>query len=294
MLQALALQEFVFRLQFGEPLGQLFLNGLGGALHPTGGGDVVAGRINGDFVQPAHHLAPERVDLGNCIDRIAEEFDSDRPALLIGRKDLDHIAPHPKRAAMKIKVVALVLNIDQLTEQRVPVHLAALFDKEDEIKIGFGRPQPIDARDAGNDDGIAPFQQRLGGGVAHLVDFLVNRGVFLHIGIALGDVGFGLVVIVITDEVAHRIVREDVLEFIIELGRQGFIGRHHQCRPVQPCNDMGHGKGFARAGHTEQNLMGQSVLQALGKLIDGLGLVALGLKVRDEFESGVSGHVGAS
>ena len=118
----------------------------------------MAGRINGDFIQPAQHLAPERIDLGNGIDGIAKEFNPNRPALLIGRKDLDHIAPDPKRAAMKIKVVTLVLNIDQLAEQRVPVHLAAFFDKEDEIKIGLGRPEPIDARDAGNDDGITPFQ----------------------------------------------------------------------------------------------------------------------------------------
>ena len=117
----------------------------------------MAGRINGDFIQPTQHFAPERVDLGNGLNRIAEEFNPDRPALLIGRKDLDHIAPDPKRAAMKIKVVTLVLNIDQLAEQRVPVHLAALFDKEDEIKIGLGRPEPIDARNTGDDNGIAPL-----------------------------------------------------------------------------------------------------------------------------------------
>ena len=115
--------------------------------------------------------------------------------------------------------------------------------------------------------------------MTHLVDFFVNRGVLLHIGIALGDVGFGLVVIVITDEVADRVVREEFLEFIVELGRQGFIGRHHQRRSVQPRNDMRHGKGFARTGHAQQHLMWQPVLHALGELIDRLGLVALGLKV---------------
>ena len=157
LLQALAFEEFVFLLQLFEPLCQLLLDGLCGALQPTGGGDIVAGRINGDFIQPTQHLAPERVDLGNRINRIAKELDPYRPALLIGRKDLDHIAPDPKRATMKIKVVTLVLNIDQLAEQRVAVHLAALFDKEDEIKIRFGRPESIDTRDAGDDNRIAPL-----------------------------------------------------------------------------------------------------------------------------------------
>ncbi len=57
---------------------------------------------------------------------------------------------------------------------------------------------------------------------------------------------------------------------------------------------MRHGKGFARAGDAQQNLPIQTVLQALGELINRLGLVTLGLKVRDEFEGGVGGHVGAS
>src|SRR5689334_24968221 len=51
------------------------------------------------------------------------------------------------------------------------------------------------------------------------IDVLVDGGIFFDVDVALRNVRFGLVVVVIADEVVHRVVREERLEFLVELGR---------------------------------------------------------------------------
>ena len=52
----------------------------------------------------------------------------------------------------------------------------------------------------------------------------------------------------------------------------------HQRRPPELRDDVGHGEGLARAGHAQQGLVRQAVLDALDQLGDGLRLVAGGLR----------------
>ena len=49
--------------------------------------------------------------------------------------------------------------------------------------------------------------------MAHLVDGVVDGGILFYIGIRLRDIGLGLIVIVITDEILYRIVGKEFLEF---------------------------------------------------------------------------------
>ena len=56
---------------------------------------------------------------------------------------------------------------------------------------------------------------------------------FSMIGVGRGDVGLGLVVVVVADEVLHRVLREELLELAVELGRQGLVGGDDQGRAVQ-------------------------------------------------------------
>jgi len=48
--------------------------------------------------------------------------------------------------------------------------------------------------------------------VAHPVDLLVDRAVFFYVGVGARDVGLGLVVVVVADEILDRIVGEEGLE----------------------------------------------------------------------------------
>ena len=61
---------------------------------------------------------------------------------------------------------------------------------------------------------IAALEEGAGGGMAQLIYLVVDIGVFLDIGSVLGHIGFGLVVIVIADEVLHGVIGEELLELL--------------------------------------------------------------------------------
>ena len=80
-------------------------------------------------------------------------------------------------------------------------------------RIGLDRADAVDAADRGDDDHVVAFQQGPRGAVAHAVDGLVDLRFLFDIGIAARHIGLGLVVIVIADEIFHRIFGKEALEF---------------------------------------------------------------------------------
>ncbi len=93
--------------------------------------------------------------------------------------------------------------------------------------------------------------------MAQLVDFLIDGSVLFNIGVGMGNVGFRLVIIIVTDEIFHRILREEFFEFAAELGRQGLVMGNDQGGPLHLGDDIGNGKGLAGAGNAKQGLMAQ-------------------------------------
>jgi len=128
-------------------------------------------------------------------------------------------------------------------------------------------------------------KQRLGRGQTHLLDVIVDRGVLLDVGIRGHHVGLGLVVIVVADEVFHRVVREELAELAVELRGQRLVRRHHDGRSLDALDHVRDGEGLARPGDAEQGLRGQSGLEAGGQALDRLRLVAGGPVGCDEPEA---------
>jgi hypothetical protein len=116
--------------------------------------------------------------------------------------------------------------------------LAALLQAEDHRRIGLDRADAVEAGDRGDDDHVVALQQRPGGRVAHPVDRLVHRAFLLDVGVGARDVGFGLVVIVVADEIFDRIVGEEALELAVELRGQDLVGRQDQRRALQRLDDL--------------------------------------------------------
>ena len=98
----------------------------------------------------------------------------------------------------------------------------------------------------GDDDDVAPLEDRPGRRVAHPVDLLVQRQFLLDIGVGARDVGFRLVVVVIGDEILDRVLREEALHLAIELRRQRLVRRQDDRRAAGARDDMRHRKGLAR------------------------------------------------
>ena len=68
-----------------------------------------------------------------------------------------------------------------------------------------------------------PLDERAGGAEAHLFDLVVDGQIFFDVGVGAGDIGFGLIVVVVGDEIFDGIVGKKAFEFLIELGGQSFI-----------------------------------------------------------------------
>ena len=119
----------------------------------------------------------------------------------------------------------------------------------------------------------------------HAVDLLVDRGFLLDIGVGARDVGFGLVVVVVGDEIFDRVVGEERLELAVELRGQRLVRRQDQRRALRRLDHLGHGEGFARSRHAKKNLRAVVALDAFDQFADRLGLVALRLELGldDEF-----------
>ena len=62
------------------------------------------------------------------------------------------------------------------------------------------------------------------GRMAQLIDLVVDLGILFDVGIARGDIGLGLVVVVIGNKVLDGVLGKEFLELGVELSRQGLIG----------------------------------------------------------------------
>jgi len=69
-------------------------------------------------------------------------------------------------------------------------------------------------------------------------------------------------------------VREERLEFTIQLRGQRLVRRHDQRRLLHVLDDVGDGVGLARTGHAQQRLLGDARFEIIGQLRDRVGLVA--------------------
>ena len=74
---------------------------------------------------------------------------------------------------------------------------------------------------------------------------VIDRGVFLYIEIPRRHVRLRLVVVVVRHEVLHRVFREEIPEFGVELRRERFIRRHHERRHPGARNDVRHREGLS-------------------------------------------------
>ena len=114
-----------------------------------------------------------------------------------------------------------------------------------------------------------------------LVELVVDGRFLLDVEVGGRNIGLGLVIVVIGNEVLDRVVREEALEFVVELRGQSFVVRHDQRRAVGGLDHFGGGEGLARSGDAQQDLVLLAIEDAAGEGFDGLRLVALGLVVAD-------------
>ncbi len=290
LVQPLRLEKLALRFQPRSVPRELLFDRLDSFLRPIARRDEVRFRIDGDLVVAAQRLARQRIERRELVHLVPEEPDP-QPLLLVRQIDLDDVSAHAKRAATELGVVALVLNLHQLAEHLLAADPLPALERQQHAVIGFGRAEAVDARHAGDDDDIAALEQRPRRGQPHAVDFVVDRRFLLDVRVGRRHVGFGLVVVVVADEVLDGVLWKEPAEFLKELSRQRLVVHHHQRRAVDAGDGLRHRKRLARAGHAEQHLVRIASLQSLHELADGTRLIARQIELGHQGEAVVQrGH----
>ena len=282
-LQALRLHHAVGGAQLGQPILELLTDGGGGGADALLRGDEVLGRIDGAVVQIGQSGAVQRIDAADPLHLIAEELDADR-LLRVGGEYLQHVAAHAEGGAVEHGVVALVLHRHQTAQQRSQVEGVAEPHLQAHLTKVARTAQAVDARHGRHHDRIAPLDQRGGRRQAHALDLVVDRGVLLYVEVARGDVRLRLVVVVVGDEVLHRVVGKEVLELAKELRGQRLVVRQHQRGPLAGLHDLGHGEGLARSGDPLQGVKPPVAGQPRDDRFGGVPLIAGRLERRVDGE----------
>ena len=272
LLEAVRLELLAVLLEVGDLVAHLALDLVDGALHRLLLDDVVARRPDGDVVDHIEDLARQRVEVLDRLDLVAEELDPVR-GLGIRREDLEHLSAGAERAARQVLVVPPVLHPDQLAEDVLAVDPVPHLEELHLLAVEVRRADPVDAGDRGDNDHVVAREQRGRRGVAEPVDLIVDRGVLLDVEVLRRDVGLGLVVVVVADEVLDGVVREELPELVAELRRQRLVVRDHQRRALDPLDRRRHREGLAGAGRAKQRLDPLLRAEPLGQTVDGLRLV---------------------
>ncbi len=237
---------------------------------------VVRGRPDRDVLEVVHdQLARQRVEVLEPLDLVAEQQRAER-GLRVGGEDLERVAAHAERAAPERGVVAVVLEVDELAQQLVAVHVTALEQDLAVVVVRLRRAEAEDRRHRGDDHHVAPREQRRRGGVAQPVDLLVDRRVLLDVEVLARDVGLGLVVVVVRDEVLDGVGREVRPELVAELGRERLVVGEHERRPLEPLDRGRHRHRLAGAGGAQQRHPARARLDALDDPVDRLRLIGCG------------------
>ena len=235
-------------------------------------GDVLRRREDGDRVELREDLAGERVEVGDLLDLVAEHRDA-IGGLGVRRLDLDHVALDPEAPAAEQRVVADVLDVDQLPQHHVAIGLLADGEEDDALLVLLRRAEAVDARDGRDDHGVAAREQVRRGGVAEPVDVVVPGRVLLDVEVGLRDVRLRLVVVVVGDEVLDGVRREELAELVAELRGQRLVVRDHERRLLRLLDDPGHRRGLAGAGGAEQGLVALARQEGARELLDRARLV---------------------
>ena len=285
-LETLGFERFALLFEERDLRHQIVLDLMNGQVLAFFGGHEEVGGVDLVLVERTEAGSRQTVHLFDAVDLVAPEIDAQH-VVGIGQKDVDRVTFHAEVAARRGNVVAGVERIDESAQEHVHRDGLPRAQQDDILIEGGGIAHTVDATHRRNDHHVfASGEERGGGGESELVEVVVDGQVFLDVRVGRGDVGFGLVVVVVRHVILHRVVGEKAFHLGVELGGQRFVVRKNEGGAPDFGDDVGDGEGLARAGHTEQHLCFFAVAEALGELADGFGLVAHGFVGRGELKFG--------
>ena len=231
------------------------------------------------------YLSGDHIDFGNTVDLIAEKLNADCCFTSIGWKNLHYIPAHTEFVSDEIDIIALILQFDQFFGQFIALLLHSGTQRDYHVAVIDWVTQRIDAGNTGNDDDIPAFGQCRSSRMSELLDLIIDCTVLFDIGIGIRDIGLRLIIVVVRDEVFHRIIWKKRLKLRAKLCCQRLVVCQNQSWTIYCFDNIGHGKSFTRTGNTQQCLFLVSMKNTLCQLLDCLRLVSSRLIGRYQLKS---------
>ena len=177
----------------------------------------------------------------------------------------------------------------KVTQNLVAVVDVAFFNADHQIEVFARATQTVNTAYGCNDNHITAGEEIGRCAQAELVDFVVDARIFFDERVRVRNVGFGLEIVVIADKVFDRVVREERLEFLIELGSERLVVRKDERWLADVLDDVCHRERFAGTRYAEERLESFAVLESFGQFFNGFWLVACGSVRTHEVEVRTSG-----
>jgi hypothetical protein len=133
--------------------------------------------------------------------------------------------------------------------------------------------ETIDRGNGGDDDRVRPLEECLGCRQAHLLDVLVSRSILLDVGVGGRHIRFGLVIVVVGNEILDRVAREERTKLTVQLCGKGLVVREDHGGTLHPLDDLGGCHGLPASRHPEERLVRKALIYSLDEPLDRLGLI---------------------
>ena len=169
----------------------------------------MAGGIDGHVVNIPLRDAGNGVDLADPVHLVSEKLHPDGTSRPVGGIDFQRVPPKAELVPGGVQIVPLIADFRQLFQHIVQRVLLPHPQGNDHALIIDGVAQTVQAADRGDHDHVPPLKQRGSRRVTETVDLLVYGSVLFNVGVRVGDVRLGLIVIIVGNEVFHRVFREN-------------------------------------------------------------------------------------
>ena len=154
-LKTLRLEQLPFRFELLQTIIQLVTDGQHSVVKLCSFGHIMRCGPNRHNLIRGELFARHEVEFDDALDLVAPHLHPNW-IIRIWREYVERIAAHAERSPLEFVIVTVVLDIDQFVDEIVPRCFLLDVEEHCHARIFRRRADAVDARDARNDDAVAP------------------------------------------------------------------------------------------------------------------------------------------
>ena len=138
LFQTLGFDELVHFLELPEPRPQFLPDGGNGSLQVIFCRHIVTAGIDGYFRHTSQFFSSQWVNKEDGLYLVSEKFHPDGFFLFVGRENLHDVAADAKSPAVKVNIVAFILDFYQTAQHVITRQIHSRFEGKQHALVGFG------------------------------------------------------------------------------------------------------------------------------------------------------------